>query len=160
MTNGIAEFEGPLDSMATVRGNFDSATASDYYEFEATRGSVFQIYTHNLQSGVDTVLEVYAPTNGFQGYGGVFPRSPAGDVWANRDQIPLLRDDDGGVFANYDSRISFVTPLSGKYLIKVRGPGTSYEPGKASTQAGKYSLSIFQRSPDYSVYYPQLPGEE
>lgn len=160
MTNGVAEFEGPLESMATVRGSFDSETSLNYYEFEATKGAVFQIYTHDLGSGVDTVVEVYAPTNGFQNYGGVYPRNPADNVWANRDQLPLLRDDDGGVFANHDSRISFVAPLSGKYLVVVRGPGNTYEPGKASTQAGKYSLSIFERSSDYSVYFPQLPGEE
>lgn len=145
----------------TIRARLTGAGDYDFFKFEAERGDVLQIYTSDLETSVDTVVEVFAPTNGFQLYGdyACYPRAAPSDPIACPDpDLILLKDDDGGTFANRDSRIQFVAPLDGTYFIRVRGPAAATEPGKASTAAGNYSLSVLRRSEDYSVYYPRFPG--
>ena len=141
---------------SSVRANLASIYDKDYFEFEADRGDVIHVHTSHLADGVDTVLTLYAPTNSFQLYQHTCPRNDPLNSEANRRQLALLIDDDGGVTSDASSRLNFVAPVDGLYLVEVSSSD--------SGSAGAYTLEQFRRTDQYSTYLlnafnPVLPGE-
>uniref|UniRef100_UPI002ACD5197 PPC domain-containing protein n=1 Tax=Chloroflexus sp. TaxID=1904827 RepID=UPI002ACD5197 len=100
----------PDDTMAQARAfivndtgqnrNFHTETDPDWVTFSASSGTTYTIYTYNLGSEADTVLELYHQ-NG---------------------TLITSNDDYGG---SYASRIVWTAPASGNYYVKIRPYGSS-----------------------------------
>lgn len=86
------------------RHAFCSEGDEDWASFSAAAGATYRIETRNDESGVDTVLELYA-----------------GD-----GTTIVATDDDGG--GNLASRIKFIPDATGTYYIKVRRYGGYGDP--------------------------------
>jgi hypothetical protein len=156
VSNNVVTLPGPVSTMGSYRGQFFSADEEHYFKISATDGKIIQVFTHNLQTAstgnpaVDTVLELYVPDQGFYKQGAV----------DRLDGEILLRDDDGGAFDDFASRIQFVVPVSGEYILKVRQPNSEKEPAKGDAAGiGRYMLSVSVGGSDYASSIPRFPGE-
>lgn len=80
--------------------NFHTTTDVDWVVFGATAGTTYTIYTYDLGSQADTVLELY-----------------------NSSGILLAYNDDSG--GSLASRIVWTAPATGNYFVKIRPFGAS-----------------------------------
>ncbi len=76
----------------------------DWITFFALAGATYEIETHNLTGGADTVLELYSDCSTF-----------------------LASDDDGGL--GLASKITWMAVADGPLDVRVHEPGESYQPG-------------------------------
>ncbi len=109
-----------IDGQGQVLGSrFDSgADAEDWYHFTATAaGDWFVVETFGLGSGVNTVLELYAPPETLYGRTGAadsLPDTSGGNGLGHW----MLKNDMGALFGN-GSRIAFMAPVAGTYYVRV-----------------------------------------
>jgi hypothetical protein len=87
----------------SVSNLFDIATDEDWFKFDATAGTSYEIQTTNLATGVDTVLEIY-DTNG----------------------VTMLATNDNSGGGNA-SLLTWQAPADGTYFVRVRqAAGSAY----------------------------------
>jgi len=125
---------GPFSRLKMIPTSFlDEMDNADWYAVTLPAGRRFQVFTQDLGSGVDTVIDLYAPSNTFYGYSNF---DPPPDSYT----FSIMRDDNGGAGSDGASRLEFVAPADNTYYIKIsRAVGSS---------AGRYTASFY--------YYPGM----
>jgi len=120
------------DSTGRVLGaRFETATDEDWYKFTASAGGTFfMVETFGLDAGVDTELEIYAPSSTLFGRTGTPDSLPDTSGGKGLGQW-MLRDDDGAISLK-GSRLAFFVPVAGTYYVRARN--------KSGSSAGKYYL--------------------
>lgn len=133
-------------SNLVVGTRFETATDEDWFKFTASSGGIFAFETWGLDSGVDTVVEVYAPSDTIWGRYGTLDSLTDTSGGTNHLGHWMVKDDDSGLGAR-GSRVVMLAPLGGTYHIRVRN--------KAGADAGNYYF-VFE---DYGPYggWPSYP---
>lgn len=119
----------PYSAVAT---GFESAGDEDWFKFDAEAGDVWAVEIFSTESGVDTEIQVWPPTE------------PPDTLWNNEY---FMRDDNGGVDGDDASAVVFTAPRTGEYHVRV---------SEVDQNAGDYSI-VFRYNGAWSSLGPDWP---
>jgi hypothetical protein len=113
-----------------VASKLESTSDEDWYKFTTGEGYWINLETFGL-NGVDTVIEVYAPTT-------TMWKTPwMTDTSGGRGLGHWMLTDDDGALPSLASRLSFFAPVAGTYYVRVK----PYNAGSS----GAYSIVFEDR---------------
>lgn len=135
-----------MASSALYGARFETTTDNDWFKISATAGRYYIVEAIALDSGVNTKLEVYAPTKTL--YGGLTSLSDALADTSGQGLGHWMLTNSGGGLRGSDARVNFWAPINGVYYVRVAPEGSSV--------AGRYMLVIHD-SYGVTQAYPPFP---
>ena len=136
-----------MSGTSTYGSRFGTTTDNDWYRIDATAGQYYSVETVALDAGVDTKIEVYAPSQTLYGLAaqGLIDALP--DT-SGQGLGHWMLSDSNGALRGVDSRAAFWAPISGQYYVRIVPEGTP--------TVGRY-LVAFNDNAGANLPYPAYP---